>query len=136
MQKTLIILSILLFSSYTNLKKLDHDKCATMVTVKYVDWDIETPLDIKCDDFETAFPETQIKITRDPIQINHILNTLKHLKVAGKDYYQHVDTRMKLEIKYCNDSIETICMDRFIINRNNKLLINSNSLKSLLAKIK
>jgi len=44
----------------------------------------------------------------------------------------HVDTRMKLEIKYNNDSIETICMDRFIINRNNQLLVNTDSLKYLL----
>jgi len=132
MNRTLIILSILLCSSCVNMKKSNNDKYATMMTIKFVDMDIETPMDIRSDNFEKYFPEIQTKVVNDSMKINQIFNTLKYLKIAGKEYYQHVDKRMKLEIKYNNDSIETICMDRFIINRNNQLLVNTDSLKYLL----
>jgi len=125
---------MLLFSSYTNLKTHNHEKYATMMTIKFVDLNIETIMDIKCEDFEKSFPHIQTKVINDSIKINQILNTLKHLKIAGSEYYQHVDTRMKLKIKYNNDSIETICMDKFIVNWNNQLLLNTNSLKYLLTR--
>lgn len=125
MNRTLIILSILLFSGCVNMKKTNNDNYATTMTIKFVDMNIETPMNIRCDDFEKYFPEIQTKVVNDSVKINQIFNTLKYLKIAGKEYYQHVDTRMKLEIKYNNDSIETICMDRFIVNRNNQLFINT-----------
>lgn len=106
------------------------------MTIKFVDMDIETPMDVRCNDFEKYFPDIQTKVLNDSIKILQIINTLNHLIIAGNDYYQHFDTRMKLEIKYNNDSIETICMDRFILNRNNKLFINSDTLKILLTNLK
>ena len=125
-----------MFSSCTNLKRPNLDKYATMMTIKFVDIDIETPIDIKCDYFEKSFPDIQTKIVTDTMKINQILNTLDHLRIAGNDYYQHVDTRMKIKIKYNNDSIETICIDRFVINRNNQLYINTDTLKLLLTGLK
>jgi hypothetical protein len=132
MKRTLIIPLILLFSSCVNLKKPDHDKYATMMTIKFVDMDIETVMDVRCEYFEKSFYDIQNKVVNDSMKINQIFNTLKQLKIAGDEYYQHVDTRMKLEIKFNNDSIETICMDRFVVYRNNQLFINTDSLKNLL----
>ena len=134
MNRTLIILSIILFSNCVNLKKPNHDKYATLMTIKFVDIDIETPIDIKCDNFENSFPDFQTKVVNDSMKINQIINILKHLKIAGNEYYQHVDARIKLELKYNNDSIETICIDRFIVIRNNQLLINTDSLKYFLTR--
>jgi len=105
------------------------------MTVKFVDMDIETAMDVRCEDFEKSFTDIQTKVVNDSMKINKIFNTLKHLKIAGNKYYQHVDTRMKIEIKFNNDSIETICMDRFIVNRNNQILINTDSLKYLLTRM-
>src|SRR5665647_843973 len=95
MDRILIILSIILFSSCANLKKPNHDKYATMMTIKFVDMDIETAMDVSCEDFEKSFPDIQTKVVNDSMKINKIFNTLKHLKIAGNEYYQHVDTRMK-----------------------------------------
>jgi len=134
MNRSLIILLILLFSSCVNLKKPIHDKYATLMTIEFVDLNIETPMDIKCEDFEKYFPNIQTKVVNDSIKLNQILNTLNHLKIAGNEYYKHVDTRIKIEIKYNNDSIETIYMDKFIVNRTNQLLTNTDSLKYLLTK--
>lgn len=108
------------------------DKYATTMTVKFVDMDIETVMDVRCEDFEKSFDVIQNKVVKDSMKINQIFNTLKHLKTAGNEYYQHVDTRMKIEIKFNNDSIETICMDRFVVARNNQLFLNTDSLKYLL----
>ena len=124
----------MLFSSCANLKKPNHNKYATLMTIKFVDLNIETIMDIKCEDFEKSFPDIQTKVVNDSIKLNQILNTLKHLKIAGNEYYKHVDTRIKLEIKYNNDSIETICMDRFIVNSMNQLFTNTDSLKYLLTR--
>jgi hypothetical protein len=105
-----------------------------LITSKFVDLDIETIADVKCSDFEKSFSNFQTKVIKDSIKINQILTLLRVAKTAGKDYYPHVDTRIKLELKYNNDSIETICMDRFIFNRNNQLLMNTDSLKYLLTR--
>lgn len=132
MRLIVFVLPLLVFSCCGNPKKAKHEKHVSMITVKFVDFDIETPIDIKCADFEKYFSNIQIKVIEDSMKINQIINTLLVLKTAGNDYYPHVDTRVKLEIKYSNDSIETICMDRFILSRNNRVFINSDSLKILL----
>ncbi len=103
-----------------------------MVTSRFVDLDIETFADVKCADFEKYFSDFQTKVIRDSIIITQIITYLNDGKTAGKEYYQNVDTRIKLELKYNNDSVEIICMDRFIFQRNNQLLINTDSLKYLL----
>jgi len=103
-----------------------------MITLKFVDLEIETPLDIQCDYFETSFPDFKTQVINETNKINQILCLLNDAKTAGKDYYQHVDTRIKIELKYTNDSIESICMDNFIFSRNDHLLIVTDSLKTLL----
>jgi len=53
--------------------------------------DIETAMDVRCEDFEKSFTDIQTKVVNDSMKINQIFNTLKYLKIAGKEYYQHVD---------------------------------------------
>lgn len=132
MQRRIFLLSLLLLISSCNQKNANHEKYVTMITSRFVDLDIETFADMKCADFEEYFPYFQTKVIKDPIMITQIITYLNDAKTAGKDYYQNVDTRIKLELKYNNDSLEIICMDRFIFKRNNKLLINTDSLKHLL----
>jgi hypothetical protein len=132
MRKIILILIIFSFTFCGNHEKSIKENHIVKITVKYVDFDIETPIDIKCRDFEKSFLELQKVDIKDSIRIQRILSLLSNLKIAGEEYYQHVDTRLKLELKYNNDSIETICMDRFVINRNNQMLKNSDSLIYLL----
>lgn len=122
----------LTLAQITYQKNSNGKKYVTMITSRFVDLDIETFADVKCSDFEASFANSQVKVIKDSIKINQIINLLRFLKTAGKDYYQNVDTRVKVELKYNNDSVETICMDRFIVDRNNHILLNSDSLKYLL----
>jgi hypothetical protein len=127
MQRIILILIVFTFTYCVNHEKSITDNHVVKITLEYIDFDIETPFDIKCKDFEKSFPQFQTEVIEDTFRINQILKSLSILKIAGKEYYQHVDTRMKLELKYSNDSVETICMDRFIVNRNNQVLQNSDS---------
>jgi len=136
MRKIILILLVFTSTYCVNHEKSTSDNHVIKITLKYIDFDIETPIDIKCNDFERSFPQFQRAVIEDTFRINQILNSLSILKIAGKEYYQHVDTRMKLELKYSNDSIETICMDKYIIDRNNQVLQNSDSLIYLLTRKK
>jgi len=135
MRRIIFVLPILLFSCNGNQKHVNHEKHVTMITSKFVDLDIETIAGVKCADFEKSFSKIQTMVIKDSIKVNQIINLLLVAKTAGKDYYPHVDTRIKIELKYNNDSIENICMDRFIVNRNNQLLVNTDSLIHLLTRI-
>jgi len=132
MQRLIFILPLLLLFYSCNQKSTNHEKYVTMITSRFVDLDSETFADVKCTDFEEYFSNFQTKVIKDSITINQIITYLNDANTAGKDYYQNVDARIKLELKYNNDSIETICMGRFIFKRNNQLFINSDSLKYLL----
>ena len=135
MRTTICIFLILIASGCHNLQKEPSQKYVKQITSKYVDFDIETIIDIDCEQFEKQFvDEIKTNVITESNKINEILTQLNDLKPAGKDYYQHVDTRMTVELKYNSDSIETICMSNFLVERNEKLFIRTDSLTLLLIK--
>ena len=135
MRTTIFIFLILIGSGCHNYQKEPSKKYVKQITSKYVDFDIETIVDVDCEIFEKQFIDRiSTNVIIEPKRITEVLAQLKDLKPAGKEYYQHVDTRMKVELKYNSDSIETICISNFLVERNEKLFIRTDSLTRLLIK--
>ena len=129
---TLIIFLVLGCQSNSVISKKIYVK---QIISNYVDFNIETIIDVNCEEFESQFSDMlETVIIKDSTQISRILILLKNVKIAGNEYYQHVDTRMKVQLKYNNDSIETICLSNFLIERNGKLFIRKDTLTRLLIK--
>lgn len=127
------ILIILAFTGCQTVIKKSNKIYVKQIICKYVDFSIETVIDINCDDFERQFSDKmETVVINDSNQINKILSLINSLKIAGKEYYQHVDTRMKAQMKYNNDSSESICVGNFIVNRDNNIYIRTDSLTQLL----
>jgi hypothetical protein len=135
MRTTICVLIILLASGCHNLQKEPNTKYVKQITSKYVDFDIETFIDIDCEQFEKQFiNRINTNVITESNKINEILTQLKDLKIAGEDQYQHVDTRMTVELKYNSDSIETIWISNSLVERNGKLFVKTDSLTRLLIK--
>lgn len=128
------LLIILLFGgSCFNENVVIQKKSIIQVSIHYVHVDVETPISIKCSNFEAYFKDFKILEIKNKGQIDQIVSMLNSLKLEGTDYKNETDTRIKLCIKFTNDSTETICIDRFHVLRSNKLLVVSDSLKRFLS---
>ena len=133
MNKKIYVLFILLVTSCQYSTTKSNQIFVKQIISEYVDFSIETIIDIRCEEFKNQFSkEIETKSIDDPNKIREILILLKNLKPAGKEYYQYVDTRMRLKLIYNTDSVETICLSNFIVQRRDKLYVRTDSLTNLL----
>ena len=103
-----------------------------MVKIKYVDADLETPIRVDSNNFENYFSDEMKTITiYNKIEIQKIVSAFNNLCEANAQIYSFPDTRMKMEFVY-RDSIEYLYVDRFVVQKNDKIFILSDSLKSII----
>jgi hypothetical protein len=115
--KIILYFILLLFCTYDSNKQLD----ISYIEIKTVGFDILTPIDINCDDFESYFNSDIIVIyITNTKNIQKILHFVCSLKEDTNTNISNVDTRTKLLIHYNNFTTDTICMDSGNLIINNK----------------
>jgi hypothetical protein len=90
---------------------MSYDK----IIIKYVDLELETPMCINCDSFETSFKYDSL-IINDNKLLKKLVNNLSSLKTLKKKY--HVDTRIKIICYKEGNVIDKFCLDGIGIMHN------------------
>lgn len=100
------------------------------IIIKYVSFDIETPIRVNCDDFFAAFNQEikTIKITQKE-ELNRLSHILNELKPDTSRYLP--DVRVKVKI-FRSGKTETICLDRNSLLLNGKTYILSPKLNKFI----
>ena len=118
------ILSLLIYSPQkSEIKK---------ILIKYVDFNIETFVAVRCNSFEERFGEEVRTII---INKKKELDTFDHyLNELSKDENEKLfpDVRLKMEIIRNNGIIDTLCMDNVRISLNNHPMKNSKKFRSMI----
>ena len=100
----------------------------------FVDTEIETPFRIKCEEFEKFFKDDLDSVSiHDDGLIQKFSNELGKLRKADLTKYSLPDTRIKINLIY-EDKILELCIDRFVITKQNETYILSESLKAIIKK--
>lgn len=87
MRRKIYIFTILLATSCQNVTNKTNQIFEKQIVSEYVDFGIETIIDIRCEEFSSQFAnETETKVIDDPNKIREILKHLQNLKPAGKEY--------------------------------------------------
>ncbi len=103
------------------------------IDILFVDSEIETPFSIKCDEFEKFFGAEIDSISiQDTKLIENFSKELNKLIIADKARYALPDTRIKLKLNYNNHTMLSICIDRFVVSKNEELFLYSDALKKLI----
>lgn len=106
------------------------------LNIKFVDVNIETPFQIKCESFEDFFQDEIDSISiKNSEQITEFSKIVKELELADLSKYSFPDTRIKIEIFY-NKKKSYICMDCFVISFSDELYVLSESMLEFLERIK
>lgn len=118
MKKSFIIIVLLLLifscqkSEETNISK---------IIIYSVNFNIDTAVEVECNDFESTFSK---KIKMDSIKDKSTLNKFEALLKNTKksDENTSLNVRKKIVVFYKNNSVDTLCIDRFNIMINNQLI--------------
>lgn len=106
------------------------------VTIRYIDFEVMTTVNVSCSDFNTAFTfndniqSLSITNIRD---IERLVGILKNLKLDKNT--KDIDTRVKIELFY-QDYTEVICLDRFCVLRGSQIYKMNNRLFRFIEKQK
>lgn len=131
MKQNKLLLVMLLFPLFSlncssqNIKRID---------IKFVEIEIETPYQIRCENFDDFFQSEidSISINDDKI-ITEFKEEIGKLNKADLAKYSMPDTRIKISIIY-QDSINELCLDRFILSNQIDVFVLSENFKILLKK--
>jgi hypothetical protein len=92
------------------------------ITFHYVGFEIETPFQISCNDFENLFSGTYK--TTEISNKNQLKEFEKYLSYCDAlDTAKKIDVRVKVIITYANKKISILCMDKF-----NNLVLDNKSI--------
>jgi hypothetical protein len=106
----------------------------TKINIEFVNVDIETPFRIKCDNFNVYFQnEIDSVLINDNELILEFANEIKKLNKADLSKYSLPDTRIKIKLVY-TDKISYLCIDRFVVEKDDGVYVLSESLRGLLKK--
>lgn len=106
----------------------------TKINIEFVNVDIETPFRIKCDNFNVYFQnEIDSVLINDNELILEFANEIKKLNKADLSKYSLPDTRVKIKLVY-TDKISYLCIDRFVVEKDDGVYVLSESLRGLLKK--
>ena len=104
------------------------------IDIKYVDIEIETPFQIKCDNFDNFFQNEIDSVSiNDNNSISEFVSEIEKLNKADLSKYSMPDTRIKISIVY-NGKISECCLDRFVLSSQNEVFVLSETFKALLKK--
>lgn len=125
----LILLWIILFgASITNAQNVK------MLVIKYVGYDVLTPIRVDCDNFDGAFGDDLTTITvknkKELREFSGIFNSLTPDSVK-----KSLDVRLKMEV-YFDDAKKNVCANRFALFVDNKPYIIPKNLQTFIEKIK
>lgn len=106
----------------------------TKINIEFVNVDIETPFRIKCDNFNVYFQnEIDSVLINDNELILEFANEIKKLNKTDLSKYSLPDTRIKIKLVY-TDKISYLCIDRFVVEKDDGVYVLSESLRGLLKK--
>lgn len=101
----------------TNVKA--KDPCCQKLILSYVEFDIMTPTNISCSEFEVAFGASyKKKQITDRKQIDKFIRLLNGLKKNNS--INNLNVRVKVELFY-KDYNEEICIDKFYVLLNGQI---------------
>lgn len=127
-KNNMLALLLTLFSLSCSSQKIKR------IDILFVDQEIETPFRIKCEEFEKFFIDDLDSVSiHDDAQMQQFLNELAKLSMADLTKYSLLDTRIKIKLIY-EDKINELCIDRFVITKQNDIYILSESLKTFINK--
>ena len=118
-----------MFSSYSN-----QSKNIPKLTIKFVDFNIETLIKVDNDSFERYFKnQYRTLIVTKPDEIKKILDMVLNLKKNNSDK-NTPNVRLKMEIEF-DGNVNVICMDYSRISLNRLSVYNSKRLRKELSKL-
>lgn len=112
-----------------NIKNLDPE--IIRIIVNYIDFNIITYSDIKCEEFDSISSTKKIYI-RDRNKLIEIRNRINLLKLVDSVVFHGVNTRAKATIFYNDSTKSSICLDKFNLEIQGKTYQNDNTLRKLL----
>ncbi len=131
MKQNNLLFVILLFPlfylncSSQNIKRID---------IKFVEIGIETPYGIKCENFNGFFQNEIDSVSiNDNKKIMEFIGEIEKLNKADLAKYSMPDTRIKISIIY-EDSVNELCLDRFVLSNQRDVFVLSENFKTLLNK--
>lgn len=131
MKQNNLLLVMLLFPlfylncSSQNIKRID---------IKFVEIGIETPYGIKCENFNDFFQNEIDSVSiNDDKKITEFIGEIEKLNKADLAKYSMPDTRIKISIIY-QDSVNELCLDRFVLSNQRDVFVLSENFKTLLNK--
>jgi hypothetical protein len=115
----IILLTLVLFGC-----EQSKERNINNIVVHSVNLNIDTSIDVECKDFELTFNK-EIKVYS--IKAKSTLSELEILlqKTTKSNESKSLNVRRKIIVFYKNNSIDTLCVDRFNIVINNQM-INKN----------
>ncbi len=91
------------------------------IVIYSVNLNIDTSIAVQCKDFELTFnKEIKVNSTEDKSTLNELETLLQKTTKSNKS--KSIDVRRKIIVFYKNNSIDTLCIDRFNIMINNQLI--------------
>lgn len=129
------VISVLVFFILFTSCHSQRDLYKNHITIKYVGFEVESPIRITCGNYEKYFKNSidSVVITDDNV-FSNIFKKLQTLNPIDSNFPNHADTRVKLYI-YTNGKIMTVvCMDNFVVEYNDTIYQNDGSLKKMLSR--
>jgi hypothetical protein len=136
MKTTFLITIFFLLNGFSGKQTLQSDldsKNIKQIQIRYVDFDIETPIRIECSNFNYFNDAIKIKKIKDVKKVSELLN---FLKTAVKNKRNNgLDTRFKLRLEYNSGKIEEICGNEAFIEIANEQFLVSKEFSKYLNKL-
>ena len=127
--KTIIISVIILLSSCNQKKSTEFKEKKAVpifkVKLEYVDFDIETCIDVSCDDFSVYFGEINSKELIEINDLRQFWNIFSETSETNTKYDGNIDVRGKALVYFLDGHIEDYCIGTFATKCNNKIVPNS-----------
>ena len=100
------------------------------IDIKYVSANIETPIAVTCENFETGWKDKRHIMVDDTATIAKIMYYIDKAPVDTARL--GLDVRRQLKIYWNNRPVESICMDGGSFQRNGKLYIYTDDLTDVI----
>ncbi len=103
------------------------------INIQFVDFELLTPIDVRCNLFNSFFSEDQIKYIEfnDTLKINEFREILSTLTLLSPEFNKNIDTRAKIQIILPSDTI-FICADSFALEMEGNVYYTPQSLVSFI----
>ena len=136
MKPTLFCLLFFILSGFENYQKQNlysNSSEIKQIEIRYVDFDIETPIRIDCQIFNYFGKDIKLKKIEDSKTISKILNFLENAN--ENETKVGIDVRFKMKIKYNSGKTEEICGNEAFIGMKNKQYLMDKSFLDCLLKL-